>query len=69
MVEAVDGRSQALTLTPAGRDLHDRARSAADAHEARMFSGFSAAERAVTLAKLRAVWAPARLSGRSGRTR
>jgi DNA-binding MarR family transcriptional regulator len=40
MVEAVDGRSQALTLTPAGRDLHDRARSAADAHEARMFSGF-----------------------------
>jgi len=56
--EAVDGRSQALTLTRAGRDLHDRARAAAAAHEDRMFGGFSAAERAAILAKLRALWEP-----------
>jgi DNA-binding MarR family transcriptional regulator len=54
--EAVDGRSQALTLTRGGRDLHDQARAAVEAHETRIFSRFSATERAAMLQKLRALW-------------
>lgn len=54
--EAVDGRSQSLTLTRAGRIVHDRARAAAQTHETRMFGHFSAAERAMTLSKLRDLW-------------
>jgi DNA-binding MarR family transcriptional regulator len=54
--EAVDGRSQALTLTPRGRETHDKARAAAGAHEARLFGGLTPAERAKMLARLRALW-------------
>jgi DNA-binding MarR family transcriptional regulator len=53
---AVDGRSQALNLSPAGREVHDQARAAAQAHEARLFGGFTAAERARILARLRDLW-------------
>jgi DNA-binding MarR family transcriptional regulator len=54
--EAVDGRSQALTLTPGGRAIHDHARAAARAHEARLFGGFTSAERAKILVRLRELW-------------
>lgn len=54
--EAVDGRSQALTLSRGGREIHDQAKAAADAHEARLFGHFSPAERARVLVRLREIW-------------
>jgi DNA-binding MarR family transcriptional regulator len=54
--EAVDGRSQALTLSRGGREIHDQARAAAEAHEDRIFGHFSPAERARILVRLREIW-------------
>jgi len=53
---AVNGRSQALTLTAAGERLAGEAHAETDANEARCFPGLSAAERRRWAATLHALW-------------
>jgi DNA-binding MarR family transcriptional regulator len=53
---AVNGRSQALRLSPAGMDVHGQAIAATRAHEARLFGGVSEVERKRLIAVLRGLW-------------
>ena len=53
---AVDGRSQALSLTADGEALHHAAVAATRAHEQRMFGSLSDAERARLAQQLRDLW-------------
>jgi DNA-binding MarR family transcriptional regulator len=53
---AVDGRSQALLLSRAGKDIHDQAMTATRAHEQRVFGTLSNAEQATLIGLLRRVW-------------
>ncbi len=53
---AVDGRSQALRLSPAGVTVHEQAIAATQAHEARLFGALPEAERTRLIAVLRGLW-------------
>jgi len=54
--EAVDGRSQALRLSRAGKAIHRKAMDATLDHEHRLFGNLSAAERARMIAQLQGLW-------------
>jgi DNA-binding MarR family transcriptional regulator len=54
--EPMDGRSQALTLTAAGREICQDSWAATKAHEDRMFGALSAEERDALLARIRGLW-------------
>jgi DNA-binding MarR family transcriptional regulator len=52
----VDGRSQALRLTPAGQTLADKAERCMREHEESFLGRVSQAERKLWLARLRGIW-------------
>ena len=54
--EPLDGRSQALRLSVAGRALHRRAWKAVRGHEKRMFGTLTPAVRARLVSQLRSIW-------------
>jgi DNA-binding MarR family transcriptional regulator len=54
--EAVDGRSQALHLSQAGRETHRQALQATHAHEHRLFGHLTPSDRTRLLTQLRAIW-------------
>jgi DNA-binding MarR family transcriptional regulator len=60
--DRVDGRSQALRLTPAGDTARAAAWAANQAHEARLFGRLGAPARARMAAQLRALWQQAALA-------
>ncbi len=54
--EAVDGRSQALSLTAEGLAMHDEAWALTQAHEAHMFGNLSETGRDMMAKDLRSLW-------------
>ncbi len=54
--DAVDGRSQALSLTEAGVAIHDQAWALTQAHEAQLFSMLGETDRALMIGRLRGLW-------------
>jgi DNA-binding MarR family transcriptional regulator len=55
---SVDGRSQALKLTPAGEKLRAAAWAANAAHESRIFAPLTAPARENLITQLRTLWQP-----------
>jgi DNA-binding MarR family transcriptional regulator len=54
--EPVDGRSQALTLSSAGRHLYNKAKQVTEEHENRLFGTLSVSARGRLIAQLRELW-------------
>lgn len=54
--DAVDGRSQALSLTQEGMAIHDQAWALTQAHEAQLFSMLDETERALMIGRLQGLW-------------
>jgi DNA-binding MarR family transcriptional regulator len=54
--EPVDGRSQALTLSSAGRSICARAKEVTTEHESRLFGTLSPSARSRLIAQLRELW-------------
>lgn len=61
--EPVDGRSQALCLTPAGQAIRRQAWRSTKAHEARMFGTLTPAAHTRMVAQLRTLWQAKNITG------